>query len=266
MADSGQLMGGAMMKYQFISSSGTTTERLLVYRGGFLDFEAPDAPGTTGTCHFYDGKGRVYNKAGSPLYGNEFSGDGSDATDYGNQLYNWLVKSGKPWGQAYNIPHTPHQYHSGGGHTPLGWFTDEVKTPPSDPDQPYEGSSTRILQGAMVRWAQDNNTDAAQSGLQVYAGAQDWPFPESSEYDSYVYDPAVDGSLGAPGNSELHFEYLLDPIPPSTMQNRTGIAIHPDGECDGTAGCIGIQTWKDCNRVQYTLKNYHGLKIKVESQ
>lgn len=138
----------------------------------------------------------------------------------------------------------------GGGHTPLGWFTDSVKNPPSDPDVSYQGSS--IKEGAMVRWAQDNATDASQSGRQKYA-------------TDYIYNPSVDSSKGAPGNNEVHFEYLLDPISPSTMQNRSGIAIHPDGECDGTMGCIGIQTWNDCKRVQYILQNYHGLKIKVES-
>ncbi len=91
------------------------------------------------------------------------------------------------------------------------------------------------------------------------------PFSESGLYNRYVYDSDVDGNFGASGNNEVHFAYLLDPIPPSTNHGRDGIAIHPDGECDGTAGCIGIQTWNDCNRIQYTLKYYHGLKVKVES-
>lgn len=58
-----------------------------------------------------------------------------------------------------------------------------------------------------------------------------------------------------------------DPITPSEAQNRTDIQIHPDGECAdnvmaGTAGCIGIQTYKDCLQVDGILQRFHGLKVK----
>jgi hypothetical protein len=58
-------------------------------------------------------------------------------------------------------------------------------------------------------------------------------------------------------------------IAPGTAQGRTDIQIHPDGECTdnvmaGTAGCIGIQTYRDCEQVLKTLENYHGLKVKVQ--
>ena len=54
-------------------------------------------------------------------------------------------------------------------------------------------------------------------------------------------------------------------------QNRDAIQIHPDGECNdpvmgGTAGCIGIQTFRGCNEVLRTLQSFHSLKVKVVTQ
>jgi len=52
-------------------------------------------------------------------------------------------------------------------------------------------------------------------------------------------------------------------------QDRNEVQIHPDGECKdavmgGTSGCVGIQSFKDCNEVDSTLRRYHSLKFKVE--
>jgi hypothetical protein len=75
---------------------------------------------------------------------------------------------------------------------------------------------------------------------------------------------AHDAQIGSPSPSEISFKFDVFPIPPTTTQNRTGIQIHPDGFKDGTAGCIGIQSYDNCRQVLQVLRRYHGLKVKVE--
>jgi hypothetical protein len=55
-------------------------------------------------------------------------------------------------------------------------------------------------------------------------------------------------------------------VSPTTSQDRVGIQIHPDGQRDGTAGCIGIQNYDHCRQVAQILRLYHGLKVKVQVQ
>jgi hypothetical protein len=67
----------------------------------------------------------------------------------------------------------------------------------------------------------------------------------------------------------IKFKFDMEPITPSTWQGRSGIQIHPDGECNdnimgGTAGCIGVQTYNDCREIDAILTGYHGLKVKVQ--
>lgn len=260
-ADRMNRLGGAMLKWQFQHGTATATEKLLVYRGGFIRFLQPrGAPGTVGTFEFWDGKGRVRHRIGSPIFGHEFSGQ--DDTDFGNRLASWTAKSGKTTGQAYNIPHT--KPGTGMGHTPPGWWrqwesdkkwTDEQLDAPTG-----TGPTRKVVQGGYVRWRQDDETDPAKRYTTPY------------HYDGTT---AHDRAAGEPVG--LKFKYDMEPIPPANStigaaaQNRSAIQIHPDGQCNhsimgGTAGCIGIQTWEGCNEVPATLKRFRGLKVKVELQ
>lgn len=244
-------LGGAQLIWQF-NGRTTATEKLLVYRGGFLRFVQPAGePGTVGDFEFWDGKGRVKHKVGKPIFGKEFV---IDVTDYGTKLATWKAKSGKTInnkatpGKSYNV-------NGGFGHTPPGWWRTKRRTDFTYP-QPDQSSGTgtkkKIKQGAYVRWKQDDE------------------IASSNRYTNlYRYDAAKlhDAAIGEP--TTIRFKFDMIPIEPGTAQGRTDIQIHPDGECTdeimgGTAGCIGIQTYKDCLQVDGVLQRFNGLKVKVQ--
>jgi hypothetical protein len=248
------LLGGAQLKWEFTQGATTATVKLLVYRGGFLRFMQPaGAPGTVGDFEFWDGKGRVKNKVGKPIFGKEFE---TDVTDYGTKLVTWKAKSGKTTdnpvekirGKAYNIE-------GGFGHTPPGWWKTKRRTgfTGTQPDQiSGTGPNKKIKQGGYVRWKQDDEADAANRYTTVYR------YDASNTHDAAIGEP-----------TSIRFKYDMSPITPSEAQNRTDIQIHPDGECTdtvmaGTAGCIGIQSYSYCEQVLKTIENYHGLKVKVQ--
>ena len=248
------LLGGAQLKWQFTHGATTATTKLLVYRGGFLRLMQPTgAPGTVGDFEFWDGKGRVKNKVGKPIFGKEFE---TDLTDYGIKLATWKAKSGKTIdnpvekirGKAYNVK-------DGFGHTPPGWWKTKRRTDftGAQPDQiSGTGPNKKIKQGGYVRWKQDDEADAANRYTTVYR------YDASNTHDAAIGEP-----------TSIRFKYDMDPITPSEAQNRTDIQIHPDGECTdnvmaGTAGCIGIQSYSYCEQVLRTIENYHGLKVKVQ--
>lgn len=240
-------LGGAQLKWEFTQGTTTATAKLLVYRGGFLRFMQPTgAPGTVGDFEFWDGKGRVKNKVGKPIFGKEFE---TDLTDYGIKLATWKAKSGKTTGKAYNLVDK-------NGHTPQGWWRQYRSTKKWTISQQDEstgsGATKKTEQGGYVRWKQDDETD-----------------PAKQYTNPYRYDASLDKdqSIGEPVG--IKFKYDMDPIEPSQYQGRSDIQIHPDGECNdnvmgGTAGCIGVQTYKDCQAIDSVLTRYHGLKVKVQ--
>lgn len=245
-------LGGARLKWQLTKGGQPQWEsKLLVYRGGFLRFVQPKGkPGTVGQLEFWDGKGRVRHKVGSPIFGNEFA---TDETDYGNKLASWGAKSGKTSGGKYNK--------SGkNGHAPPGWWRNYERTDltkKQKDQQSGSGNNKKIKQGGYVRWKQDDETDAAKRYTTPY------------RYDG---SKAHDRAIGEP--TSIRFKYQLEAIKSANSsikaaaQSRTDLQIHPDGECEdsvmsGTAGCIGIQTFVDCENIDDTLTNYHSLKLKV---
>ncbi|HLP80615.1 MAG TPA: hypothetical protein VK141_01325, partial [Nitrosomonas sp.] len=231
----------------------TATAKLLVYRGGFLRFMQPaGAPGTVGDFEFWDGKGRVKNDVGKPIFGKEFE---KDVTDYGTKLAAWKAKSGKTKDNP-TYPGGPYNKANKFGHTPPGWWRQyrSIKkwTSSQQDESTGSGATKKTKQGGYVRWKQDDEADPAKQYTKPY------------RYDASL---AKDQSIGEPIG--IKFKFDMDPIDPSEYQDRSDIQIHPDGECNdevmgGTAGCIGIQTYKDCEEVNDVLGNYHGLKVKVQ--
>lgn len=266
-------LGGALLKWEFQKGETKATEKLLVYRGGFLRYVQPaGAPGTVGTLEFWDGKGRVRHEWGGK--GNEFK---KDDTDMGNMLpgASWTAKSGKTTnnpdpryrGQDYNV-------NKGYGHTPPGWYRQAPagSLTGKQPDQKSgTGRSTLIKQGGYMRWKQDDEADPAKRYTTPYrydaSNQHDWDLgPPTGIGFKYNMMPIT---ASDPQPSFIGTEPEVKNIPEA--QNRNEIQIHPDGECNdpvmgGTAGCIGIQTYRGCDQVLRVLKNYHSLKVKVIAQ
>jgi len=262
-ANSGKSMGGAVMKFQFASTSGTATQRLLVYRGGFLQYnQAKNQPGSIATYELWDGKGRIDNTNGG--LGKEFQ---KDTFDSGHRIGGpWNARSGKDKagtlqpgvvGHDYNVTTA---YNADGkkinpnGHIPPGWwllgkYRDVGDTGNAALSDQWKNDGTDanpvwvLHQGAYVRWVQDT--------------------PAPGIYTKpYQYNPILpkDYNIGQPYGTSFKFDLTV--IPPSSAYGRSGFQVHPDGRRDGTAGCIGIQEVNDCNRVLFLQNNYHGLKVK----
>lgn len=245
-------LGGARLRWEFQKNTTKGEVHLLVYRGGFLRF-VQTGKGLIGQLEFRDGKGRVRHEWGG--YKKEFQ---KDETDNGTLIASWEARSGKTEGGEYN---ENWNY----GATPPGWYRVESKNG-ATPEDKIKGSGAQkvIRQGAFSRWKQDDETD-----------------PDKRYKGNYVYRASEprDAAIGEP--TSIRFQYNLVPIRAKgaqtvaegtegsilkipEAQNRNEIQIHPDGKCDGTAGCVGIQKYNDCVEVKDALQRYNTLKIKVE--
>jgi len=262
-ANSGKSMGGAMLKFSFASTSGTATQRLLVYRGGFLCFFQPNGyPCHEGEFDFYDGKGRVDHSFGGK--GKEFqtvSARGDDGTDWGNCIKTWHARSGKPIASESgdpddgNLHGQDYDVKDGFGHTPPGWWlitTTQIDALTGRQKDYTKSGQTRLHQGNYRRWLVDDSTGG-------YSG--------SGYTTTYYYDASKqqDINIGAPVSAlSLAYKADLTAILPTKDYGRDGIQIHPDGRKNGTAGCVGVQSVKEVQDVSKVLRNYHGLKLKFE--
>jgi len=197
--------------------------------GGFLLFQQPSGqPVGLGTLEFRDGKGRITDTQ----------------TDAGNLLLTWSARSGKTSGANYDVK-------DGHGHIPPGWrvvFERAVLTGAQKDSSSGSGRTKKIKQGGYVRWKQDDETDVA------------------NRYTAYLYDASKDKDYGIGEPDAISFKFQTEVVAPSRAANRSEIQIHPDGKKDGTAGCIGIQTFRDCVSIKFILKRYNALKLKTEVQ
>ncbi len=238
------LLGGAQLKWEFTQGTSTATAKLLVYRGGFLRFLQPArAPGTAGSFEFRDGKGRIRNR--NDGYGHEFA---QDDTDLGNVLLTWSAKSGKTVASGANVDY---RVGNGKGHTPPGWWTVTENALATGEMQAakvaHAGQANESWkQAGFCRWLQDDSTNR-------YSTA--WEYHANNTHDFSIGRPTI-----------IEYKFRLAPIAPTTPYHRTGLLIHPDGKRDGTMGCIGVQSYIQCQRVRRTLQNYHSLKLKVQIQ
>ena len=99
-------------------------------------------------------------------------------------------------------------------------------------------SDGTVKQGGYCRWLTD-----------------DGPNPYRTQYR---FIPGTDD----PAPKTIKFKFDLSAISGTSTYGRDGFQIHPDGEKNGTAGCIGIQNVSDCKSLQKVLRSFHGLKLR----
>ena len=246
-------LGGAHISWEFRQGTTIITEKLLVYRGGFLRFLQPvDAPGTAGTFEFRDGKGRIRNR--NDGYRREF---GLDDTDLGKVLNTGSAKSGKTVESGAS---TDYRLKNKRSNIPPGWWSsvennlalsetqmDGTKSPGIGYIQAFGDAGEFWNQAAFCRWKQDDLP------LPEQRYSENWEFNSNIEHDKLIGRPTF-----------IEYKFRLSTIFPTNTYDRSGLLIHPDGERNGTLGCIGIQTYEQCTYFRRTLQNYHGLKIKVQ--
>jgi hypothetical protein len=222
-----------------ITTGGTTIERKVrIYRGGFWRNDRTD---NSGTIALYDGKGR--------------KPDGT--IDYGQIVKGpYQIKTG----QSGITDETKK-----GGPTPRGWygiwdrnpndnddgmrtFWDRDSNPPARPQTNHDRNSSGnylgfVQQGSYCQWSQAGNHNIEGKGAYGYDNGND--------SDPYQGMPA-----------SIHFKFELNPI--GSFTSRTYLQIHPDGFCDGTLGCVGIQAYDDCTKVLYLVRHYFQTRLLVD--
>jgi hypothetical protein len=250
-----KLLGGAMLKYELTYNGTTTRSRLLVYRGGFVRFVQPagvagtNEPGTAGVFELWDGKGRVRHVFGG--FTHEFQ---QDETDYGTRLAAWPARSGKMRDGSQGRPGGPYNKIEGNGHTPPGWWWQHERQPLTANQLSIwrvEDGESALKQGGYCRWIVDDAVDSIQRYTKPFR---------------FRPNNAHDAQIGSPLPFEISYKFDLFPIGGTRFYGREGLQIHPDGEKNGTAGCIGIQNNIDTRQVAQVLRRYHGLKLKVQVQ
>jgi hypothetical protein len=222
-----------------ITTGGTTIEqKVRIYRGGFWRNDRTD---NSGTIALYDGKGR--------------KPDGT--IDYGQIVKGpYQIKTG----QSGITDETKK-----GGPTPRGWYgiwdrnpnddNDGMRTwwdvesnPPARPQTNHHRNSSGnflgfVQQGSYCQWSQAGNHNIEGKG-------------------AYGYDNGNDSDPYQGMPSSIHFKFELNPI--GNFTSRTYLQIHPDGFCDGTLGCVGIQAYDDCTKVLYLLRHYFQTRLLVD--
>jgi hypothetical protein len=221
-----------------ITVGGTTIEqKVRIYRGGFW---RADRANNTGTIAFYDGKGiRPDN-----------------SIDYGQIVKGpYQIKTGQEGHSDETIPNI--------GPTPMGWYglyarnrgnnNTDMRTwwdgnsrPQTNHHYgPGQGQPALgyVQQGSYCQWAQAGNHNIPGKGAYGY--------DNGNNSDPYQGMPA-----------SIHFKFQLVEI--GNFTTRSELQIHPDGFCDGTAGCVGIQTYDDCCKVLFLVRHYFQSRLLVD--
>lgn len=105
------------------------------------------------------------------------------------------------------------------------------------------GTLGYVQQGSYSQWAQPGNYNIPGKGFYGYDNGND-----------------SDPFHGMPDS--VHFKFQLVEI--GEFTTRSELQIHPDGYCDGTAGCIGIQTYDDCCKVLFLMRHYFQSRLLVD--
>jgi len=164
-------------------------------------------------------------------------------------------------------------YGGSGGATPGGSATPAPSSPtPQSAAGPLASDSVPAIDTSSLIFSVSSAANVAQglaNNLQniVERGIpvdQDDAVGNGRYTKNYECNASEDKLIGEPKSVSFKFEIL--PLPPSSGQTRTAIQIHPDGEKDGTAGCIGLQKYRECLEVRDVLRSYNNLKVKVEEK
>jgi hypothetical protein len=208
---------------------GTITELdARIYRGGYWRNQRN---GNTGTTAFFDGKGRYRDEDGA-----------------------WQVDDGQLVHGPYNIQSgtgTQDETVRGRGPTPAGWYG------------LFERTDFRTWWDGRARPQTNHSTGAngqALGYLQQGSYCQ-WSGPgnRAGQHQHGAYQ-----HTGANPPASVHFKFELVPWG-HNAHGRTVLQIHPDGFNDGTAGCVGIQSYTDCCHIFFLLRHYFGTKLQVET-
>ena len=221
-----------------ITLAGTTTEqKVRIYRGGFW---RNDRMNNVGTIALYDGKGR--NPDGTIDYGQIVKGP-------------YQIRTGQEGQSDETVPNE--------GPTPMGWYGLWDRNPNDSDQEPWMRTSWL----GSSRPQTNHHRNAAQSLLgYVQQGSYcQWAALGNHEIPNkgfYAYDNDDDNApyVGMPAS--IHFKFELSPI--GNFTTRTFLQIHPDGFCDGTAGCVGIQSYADCVKVLFLLRHYFETRLLVD--
>ncbi len=225
-----------------ITVGGTTIEqKVRIYRGGFWRCDRTD---NTGTIALYDGKGKTPD--GTVDYGQIVKGP-------------FQIKTGQSGHTDETVPSK--------GPTPMGWYGLWDRNPNDTSVYPWmrpewlliKGVWNRpqvnhhlnenddplgfVQQGSYCQWAQDGNHVIPGKGLYGYDN-----------------DNASDPFQGMPAS--IHFKFELSPV--GSFTTRTELQIHPDGFCDGTAGCVGVQSYDDCCKALFLVRHYFQTRLLVD--
>lgn len=209
-----------------------------VYRGGYW---LNQRNGNTGTIAFYDGKGR-YRDA-----------DRNWQVDAGRRVHGpYPIQSGQPGHPDHTVPNR--------GPTPPGWYG-LYERPDINPNWQYNDRTRR-----WSRPQQDHNYNHPSGGqrrppLQDATG-QYWQQSSYSQWATPGNRTAVT-HRGASTPASIQFKFQL--VEAYEFTSRTELQIHPDGWSDGTAGCVGLQTYEDCCRILFLLRHYFGTMLHVET-
>lgn len=183
--------------------------------------------GNNGTVAFYDSKGR-------------YQEDGQWKIDVGQLVHGpYAIKSGAG---------TTDETVRGRGPTPSGWYG------------LYERTDFRTTWEGRARPQTDHTKDRnGQSLGYLQQGSYcQWSGPGNYSGNPYRHQ-------GANPPASIRFKFELVPWG-HNANGRTVLQIHPDGWNDGTAGCVGLQSYEDCCRVFFLMRHYFGTSIRVETQ
>jgi hypothetical protein len=210
-----------------------------VCRGGYWRNQRN---GNTGTIAFYDGKGRYLDP------------NGSWQVDVGQSVHGpYPIQSGRPGEHDHTA--------SDLGPTPPGWYGIYERLDIS-PDWRYSDRTRR-----WSRPQRDHNYDFP-NGRQLRPPLKDgvgqyWQQGSYSQWGTPGNRDRVT-HRGASTPPSIQFKFQL--VEAYEFTPRSLLQIHPDGWSDGTAGCVGLQTYNDSCRIFFLLRHYSGTMLHVEAQ
>ena len=214
-------------------------KKLRIYRGGFWRC---DRNNNNGTISLYDGKGK--NSDGSVDFGQLIKGK-------------YQIKTGQEGCTDETI--------AGLGPTPMGWYGLWTRNAGGNTmdmriswlnlggkwNRPQTNHHVNETSNPLGYVQQGSYCQMAQTGNYIINGKGPYGYDNGNDANPYEGIPA-----------SIHFKFELCPI--GNFTTRDLLQIHPDGFCDGTAGCIGVQTYSDCCKLLFLVNNYYQTRILVD--